>query len=157
MHLCIRYSIAGNFQGRSLSQIREKYDFCRENFCGLLACTAKGCHTPNFIKKKTFANGHKTSKFAQVFSLKSFLLYGIMRRQDCLDYIMTSWLHHSYIIATSWLHLHLQQRDVGMGHNLRKSPPLLNALDTGCLDQLLHCTEPLFVRVAQSQEATEQV
>ena len=32
---------------------------------------------PNFVKK-TFANSLKTAKFAKVFSLESFLLYGIM-------------------------------------------------------------------------------
>jgi len=31
---------------------------------------------PNFVKK-TFVNSHKTSKFVDVFSFKSFLLYGI--------------------------------------------------------------------------------
>ena len=33
------------------------------------------CHTPNFAEK-TFADGRKSAKFAMVFSLESFLLYG---------------------------------------------------------------------------------
>ena len=32
------------------------------------------CHAPNFVEK-TFANSHKTVKFAEVFSLKSFWPY----------------------------------------------------------------------------------
>ena len=35
--------------------------------------------TPPNFKEKTFANSHKTSKFVKVFSLKCFLLYGIVR------------------------------------------------------------------------------
>ena len=33
---------------------------------------------PNFVEK-TFAGGSKTVKFMKVFSLESFLLYGILR------------------------------------------------------------------------------
>ena len=44
-----------------------------KNFRGLLAfAVPKECHTPNFA-----ANSHKTVKFAKVFSLESFPLYGI--------------------------------------------------------------------------------
>ena len=39
---------------------------------------AKECHAPNFVEK-TFAYSHKTVKFAKVFSLESFLLYGTFR------------------------------------------------------------------------------
>ena len=38
-------------------------------------CRAKGCHAPNFAEK-TFVCSHKTAKFAKVFSLESFPLYG---------------------------------------------------------------------------------
>ena len=69
------YRIAGNFRGRKLPQIGEKYDFCGENFRGLLACAAlKDVTPPNFMEK-TFANSHKTTKFMKVFSLESFPLY----------------------------------------------------------------------------------
>jgi len=53
--------IAGN-----ILRIGGKYNFHRENFHRLLAFA-----TPNFAKK-TFANSHKTAKFAKVFCLKSF-------------------------------------------------------------------------------------
>ena len=44
--------IAGNFQGRKLSWIGEKYDFHRENFCRLLACAMpKDTTPPNFEEK----------------------------------------------------------------------------------------------------------
>ena len=36
----------------------------------------KNAMPPNFAEK-TFANSYKTSKFAKVFNLKSFPLYGI--------------------------------------------------------------------------------
>ena len=38
--------------------------------------TAKDATPPNFTEK-TFVNSHKTTKFAKVFSLKSFPLYSI--------------------------------------------------------------------------------
>ena len=70
----MNYSIAGNFQGRKLSRIG---DFCGENFRGLLACAApKDTTLPNFAEK-TYANSHKTAKFAKVFSFESFPLYDI--------------------------------------------------------------------------------
>ena len=66
------YRIVGNFRGRKLSRIGEKYNFCRENFHGLLAfATPKDATPPNFAEK-TFTNSHKTAKFAEVFSLESF-------------------------------------------------------------------------------------
>ena len=46
-----------------------KKDFRREHF-------HKNATRPNFMEK-TSANGHKTLKFMKVFSLESFLLYGI--------------------------------------------------------------------------------
>ena len=71
------YCISGNFQGRKLSWMGRKYNFCRENFRGMLAgATAKRYHTPNFVEK-TFAKSYKTFKFAKVFSLESFPLYDI--------------------------------------------------------------------------------
>jgi len=53
-------------------RIGEEYDFCGENFHGLLAL--KDAMLPNFAEK-TFANSHKTAKFMIVFSLESFPLY----------------------------------------------------------------------------------
>ena len=47
--------------------------FHGESFQELLACATP----PNFVEK-TFANSHKNVKFAEVFSLESFPLYGIM-------------------------------------------------------------------------------
>ena len=66
--------IVGNVWGRKLG---EKYDFHGEKFRGLLAfAVPKDTTTPNFVEK-TFANSHKTAKFAKVFYLESFPLYGI--------------------------------------------------------------------------------
>ena len=72
----LNYRIAGNFRGRKLSWIGEKYDFRGENFHGLLACAAPKDATPPNFTEKTFTNSHKTAKFAKVFSLESFPLYG---------------------------------------------------------------------------------
>ena len=53
-----------------LLRIGEKYDFCGENFRRLLAfAVPKDATPPNFVEK-TFANGHKTTKFTKVFSSK---------------------------------------------------------------------------------------
>ena len=48
--------------------------FMGENFCGLLTDATKRWHTPKFLGEK-FRD--KTAKFVKVFSLKSFLLYGM--------------------------------------------------------------------------------
>ena len=70
-----RYRIAGNFRGRKLSRIG---DFRGENYRGLLVFAgAPKDATPSNFAEKTFANSHKTAKFAKVFSLESFPLYGI--------------------------------------------------------------------------------
>ena len=53
----------------------EKYNFRGENFADCSLCCVKECHVPNFVEK-TFANSHKIMKFAKVFSLESFPLYG---------------------------------------------------------------------------------
>ena len=60
-----------------LSRIGKKYDFRRENFRGLLAFTMPKDTTPLNFTEKTFMNSHKIAKFAKVFSLKSFPLYGM--------------------------------------------------------------------------------
>ena len=53
-------------------------------------CRAKECHAPNFTEK-TFANSHKTTKFAKVFSLESFPLYSSFSPADvrCSLFIST--------------------------------------------------------------------
>jgi len=58
--------------GRKLSQIGENTIFVEKTFvdCSLLLC--QRTPHPKFHSSKTFANSHKTAKFAQVFSLKSF-------------------------------------------------------------------------------------
>ena len=73
MYLSHEYRIAGNFQGRKLSRIGEKYDFHGEYFRGLLTCAVPKMPHP---QKKTYANSHKTAKFTKVFSFESFPLYG---------------------------------------------------------------------------------
>ena len=55
-----------------------KIRFCGENFHGLLAFPVPRDATPPNFAEKTFANSLKTAKFAKVFSLESFPLYGIM-------------------------------------------------------------------------------
>ena len=60
--------IAGNFRGRKLSRIGQKYDFCGENFRGLLACAVPKDATPT-----------KTAKFVKVFSLESYPLKGVVK------------------------------------------------------------------------------
>ena len=47
-----------------------------KTFMDCLLVLAQVATCPSFAEK-IFANSHKTSKFAKVFSLESFLLYGI--------------------------------------------------------------------------------
>ena len=61
---------------RKLSRNGEKYNFrCGENFRGLLTFAMPKDATPQNFVEKTCVNSHKTTKFAKVFSLKSFPLY----------------------------------------------------------------------------------
>ena len=66
-----------NFYERKLSRIGENTIFHRENFHGLLTFAAPKNTTPPNFTEKTFMNSHKLAKFAK-FSLKSFMLYGIV-------------------------------------------------------------------------------
>ena len=42
-----------------------------------------GCSMPPNFVEKTFVDGSQTSKFAKVFSLESFLLYGMGKHVAC--------------------------------------------------------------------------
>ena len=58
--------------------IGEKYDFRGKKLSQpACLCRTKDTMPPNFAEK-TFVNSHKTAKFAKVFSLKSFPLYGML-------------------------------------------------------------------------------
>ena len=46
-------------------------------------CHAKEYHAPKF-RREDFTNSQKTVKFANVFSLESFPLYGICTEDYCL-------------------------------------------------------------------------
>ena len=76
IHTYTMYRITENFRGRKLSRIDEKYDFRGEKFCGLLTFAVPKDATPPNFAEKTFSDSHKTPKFANVFSLESFTLYG---------------------------------------------------------------------------------
>ena len=52
-------------------------------------CHAKGRHAPNFAEK-TFAYTLKTAKFAKVFSLKSFPLYGRQLLRMCSSKVVAA-------------------------------------------------------------------
>ena len=52
---------------------------------------------------------------------------------------------------------YLQQSCVCVRDDGRESPPLLDALDAGRLDQLLHGVQSLLVGVAEGEEPAEQV
>ena len=68
-------------RGKTL-RIDEKYNFHGEKFHGLLALAAPKDTTPPNFAEKTFANSHKTVKFAKVSPSKSFPLYGILDRNS---------------------------------------------------------------------------
>ena len=56
----------------------KKYNFRRENFYRLLTfATPKDVMPPNF-SETTFVDNYKTTKFAKIFSLESFPLYGVL-------------------------------------------------------------------------------
>ena len=61
--------------GEKIRELVEKI-FVENTFADWLLVLPKDATPPNFVEK-TFANSHKTSKFAKVFSLESFPLYSI--------------------------------------------------------------------------------
>ena len=71
----LQYHIVGNFCGRKLSQSGGKKDFPEKTFVDCLLVPPKDGKSPN-LEEKSFANSHKTSKFAKFFFLESFPLYG---------------------------------------------------------------------------------
>ena len=77
----------GNFRGRKLSRFGRNKIFTEKTFvdCSLVSLPKV---PPNFAKKKTFANTYKTSKFAKVFSLESFPLYGLYLVVGSVCYIV---------------------------------------------------------------------
>ena len=76
------YHIAETFEGENFHELVKNRIFAEKPFvdCSLVS-PAKDTTPPNFAEK-TFTNSYKTSKFAQVFSLKSFLLYGTFMFTD---------------------------------------------------------------------------
>ena len=69
---CTNYRIVGNFRKFVKNTI-----FTEKTFADCSLLLRQKSHTPNFAEK-TFTNSHKTAKFANVFSLKSFPLYSMI-------------------------------------------------------------------------------
>ena len=106
------YGIAENFRRRKLLRIGGntilaekafanwwKYDFGGESFCGLFAGDLRDAMSPNFAEK-TFTNSHKTLKFSQVSSLKSFLLCGSF--QWLLNWLLHKWREGCLLPTWAW-------------------------------------------------------
>ena len=71
-----KYRIAGNFRGRKLSRIFGNEKFAEKTFVDRREpLIMSGCGR-RFSWEKTFADSPKILKFAKVFSLESFPLYG---------------------------------------------------------------------------------
>ena len=73
----------GNFQGEKNSRMGSNKILVEKTFadCSPLSAPKDTNHTPsptNFMEK-IFASSYKTSKFAEVYSLKSFLRYRAVR------------------------------------------------------------------------------
>ena len=93
----IKYCIAGNFRGRKLLRKRARR-FRRENFCGCILYRYRLCAHAMFAKK-TFTNGLRSAKFAKVFSLESFLLYGyflLIHLQVFYEILIGKCINHLY-------------------------------------------------------------
>ena len=73
-----KYRIAETFWGENFHVLEKSTVFTEKTFtdCLLVPCP-KMPRSQIYFAEKTFANSHKTMKFAKVFSLESFLLYGI--------------------------------------------------------------------------------
>ena len=68
--------LAGTFEGENFDKL-VKIRFAGENFHGLLAFAVPKVPCPQILQRKlSQIYSHKTVKFAKVFSLESFPLYG---------------------------------------------------------------------------------
>ena len=116
------YRIAGNFRGRKLSRIGGNSIFAEKLLRIARFCSAKGRHAPNFAEK-TFAYSHKTVKFAKVFSLESFPLYGtvfIYRSETIVTCMVCQMLHTNY-----WFIMLFSEKDIEIQPGLE--PGFLNS------------------------------
>ena len=68
--------IAGNFRGRKLSWIVEKYDFCGENFRRLLAFAVRKDATPQILRRKLLHIATKPWNLRNFSPSKVSPLYG---------------------------------------------------------------------------------
>ena len=77
------YHIAGTFERENFCELVKNTIFCGENFRGLLTCANSKDTTPQSSRRKLSRIAEKkkkekkNAKFVKVFSLESFLLYGI--------------------------------------------------------------------------------
>ena len=69
-----QFCIAGIFHGRKLSQIDGKNVISRRKLLWIARLYVLCRQSLQTIAEKTFADRHKTAKFANVFSLESFLI-----------------------------------------------------------------------------------
>ena len=73
----IVYRIAVNFRGRNFHGSIGNENFTEKTFTDCLKPSISECGMPQNFMEETFADGSRTSKFAKVFSLESFPLYGM--------------------------------------------------------------------------------
>ena len=76
-----KYRIAETFWGENFHVLEKSTVFTEKTFTDCLLVPAQRRH---LFCRETFANSHKTMKFAKVFSLESFLLYGIPFYSFCM-------------------------------------------------------------------------
>ena len=75
-----QYRIVGNYRGRKLSGISTIFTEKTFTDCSLLLC--QRMLRPQIVRRKLLHKySHKTARFAKVFFLKSFPLYGIDRKE----------------------------------------------------------------------------
>ena len=93
------YRIAGNFQGRKLLRIGEKYEFHGENFHRLLACAAPRTTCPQILRRKLSRIATKTWNL-QKFSPSKVSCYMVyMNRkhiEDIVKKLFSSNCHSSF-------------------------------------------------------------
>ena len=111
------YCIARNF-----CKLAENKIFAEKTFTDCLLVPPKDTMPPN-VTEKTFVNSHKNSKFAKVFSLKSFPLYGILFNLNWVcawtcyfsvpDEGTQSFFQSKHALCSGWLCINLLQRRCG--------------------------------------------
>ena len=100
--MCLPYS--GELSRKKTFANWWKIRFSQRRLVDCSLVLPKDTTPPNFMEK-SFMNSHKTLKFAKVFSLKSFPLYGILQSGTVIHVTAIEMDHNNCVMLTTFSQL----------------------------------------------------